>query len=128
MPEIVPATTELMKRLTDKPMPRTVRALAVVENEEVIGMAGFYPQDGHLVMFGHMNEKAREEMNRSTFTMRKVQLVKFARQLMGMAAEKKLPVYAEADEEIPGSEALLKFLGFHPVFGRIWEWDMKGAS
>lgn len=122
MPEIVPATAELMKRLTDKPMPRTVRALAVVENDEVLGMAGFYPQDGHLVLFGHMNEKAREEMNRAVFTTRKVQLVKFARQLMGMAAEKRLPVYAEADADIPGSEALLAFLGFKPVFERIWEW------
>lgn len=123
MPEIVPATAELVRQVTDKPMPRTLRALAVVEDEKVLGVTGFYPENGHLVWVGHMTDEARAEMNRDKFTYYKLALVQCAKQIMAMAAERRLPVYAHADPDIQGSDTLLKHLGFTHAFGGIYNWS-----
>jgi hypothetical protein len=117
MAEIVPATAEMFKQLSDEPAPKTVRAIAAVEGERVLGIGGFYVENGRLVMFAEICRAARSEMRRHKRT-----LIRAARTLMGMAAAQKLPVYAEADAEIPGSDVLLQHLGFEEQFKGVYQW------
>jgi len=117
MPDIVPATAEMIDELHRAPLPRTSRVLAVIEDDEVLGVTGYYPQQGKLVLFAGVSDKARMEMNRHKRT-----LIKCARQIMDMASEHGMPILAYADPEITGSEVLLLHLGFHPIGQGVWEW------
>lgn len=114
MPEIVPATPGLVRMLTDKPLPRTVRAIAAVDGDQVLGITGFYAEDGRLVMFAGISDRARAEAGY------KRTVIRCARKIMGMAAERRMPIYAEADADVPGSEILLDHLGFTPLHGRYY--------
>ena len=47
---------------------------------------------------------------------------------MRQIKDKKLPVYAEADPEIAGSDVLLKHLGFEHLDGDIYQWPVYKNS
>ena len=116
MPEIVPATPELLERFYGAKPPRTQRAIAVVEDGEVLAIGGIYTIEANLVMFSEM----RPEVRTSSWYRRT--LVRAVRQIMGFASTRNIPVLALADPEIEGSEALLKHFGFEPLTQGIWGW------
>lgn len=111
MTEIVSATAEMIQAL-HRELPRTVRAIAAVENGEVLGVTGFYPQEGHLVIFADIAPKARAEICRHKRT-----LIKCAWKVLGMAMRRRMPIVATADPEIEGADRLLEHLGFAPHNG-----------
>lgn len=115
MAEIVNATPAHIQRLYAKPLPRTARVIAAVEGETVLGITGFYPQDGRIVLFAGIADEARSQMKRHKRT-----LIACARKIMGMVAERKTPVFACADPKIAGSDVLLKHLGFEHDRDDIW--------
>lgn len=111
MIEIVPATTQMIGTL-NRGLPKTVRAVAAVQDGEVLGVAGFFPHEGHLIMFADIAPVARAEICRHKRT-----LVRCARRVMGMAIERGMPIIASADPDIEGSDRLLLHLGFAPENG-----------
>lgn len=114
MPEIVPATAEMIARFEGHT--KTVRAIAAVDGDRVLGVTGFYPQNGHYVLFAGIAEDARREMNRHKRT-----LIACARKVMAMT--RGMPLLAHADPDIEGSDVLLKHLGFTPTNDKdIWQW------
>jgi hypothetical protein len=115
MAEIVPATQQMLGQFD--PMPRTVRAIAAVEGERVLGVTGFYPEGGKLVLMASIADDARSEIDRHKRT-----LVRAARKVMQMAQSLRMPIYAYADPEISGSESLLEHLGFTHTTNRIYTW------
>lgn len=115
MPEIVPATSEMIQTL-NRDLPRTVRAIAAVEDGKVLGVAGFYPQEGHLVMFADIAAEARAQINRHKRT-----LIRCSWKVMGMAMQRRMPIVASADPEIEGADRLLLHLGFEPHNGS-YQW------
>ena len=115
MPEIRPATAEMIKAL-NRDVPRTVRAIAAVEDGKVLGITGFYPQEGHLVMFADIAAEARAEISRHKRT-----LVRCAWKVMGMAMQRRMPIVANADPDIEGADRLLLHLGFEPRNGS-YQW------
>ena len=115
----------MIRALHPEAVRQTVRALAVVENDEVLGVAGFYPQDGRLVLFGTMTDAARKEMNKDKFTRYKLALVLCAKKIMGMATEKRMPIVAMADPKFDGSDRLLEYLGFTQSYGRVYQWQIQ---
>ena len=117
MCEIVDASEAMIRAFSPQPMPRTVRAFAAVEGERVLGVTGFYPQNGTLVLFAGIAQDARAEMQRHRRT-----LIRCARQLMDMVADLGMPACAYADPEIQGSDVLLKHLGFVHSGKGVYKW------
>ena len=116
MTEIMPATAEMIRAL-HKELPRTVRAIAAVEDGRVLGIAGLYPQDGYLVLFGAVAPETRAEMCRHKRT-----LLRIVWEVLGMALRRRTPVVAMADPDIEGSERLLLHLGFMPQNDGSYKW------
>lgn len=117
MPEIVPATEAMVRAVTTEQMPYSVRAIAAVDGDRVLGVAGFYPKNGRLVLIASIAKDARAEISRHKRT-----LVRCARRVMGMVAALEMPVYAEADPHIDGSASLLVHLGFTHTGQGIYTW------
>jgi hypothetical protein len=117
MAEIVPATMEMIRAVTDDPLPRTVRAIAAVEGERVLGVTGFYAENGGLVIFSGFADQTRAEIDRHKRT-----LILCARKIMSMAREKGMPIYAICDSSIPKAAVLLRHLGFSHVYRETYQW------
>lgn len=115
MIEIVPATADLLMRFYGKlPVP-TVRALAAMEGDEVLGVTGFYPDCGRMVLFAKIGEKVdRRRHARRIFST--------ARRVLEQARSFGMPVEAVADPEIEGSERLIVHLGAKRVHREIYRW------
>lgn len=113
MAELVPATAELLAKFES--MPRTVRAIAAVEGDRVLGVTGFYPEAGRLVLMASIADDARAELHRHKRT-----LVRAARKVLEMTRALHMPIHAYADPDISGSESLLEHLGFSDVGNRIY--------
>lgn len=111
--ELVPATADLMQRFYGHPEKRTVRALAMVRGDEVLGIGGYYVQDSCVVVFSDISEEGMKY--------RKL-IVRGAYEVLRAAAERKLPAHVKADPRIPGAERFLAQLGFEPSDQGVWEW------
>lgn len=100
--------------LSGKGPARTSRAVTVLADDgEVMGIGGVYPDSTRWVMFSFITDRLRADKRAL------IQAIRTLKDLMGQLPD--MPIIAEADPEICGSETLLKHLGFYNVFGRIWE-------
>ena len=111
---IRPATREDLKAVDGEAPAKTTRALAAVEGEEVIAIWGIYPQNSRYVLFSSLSPKFKACKRNFIVGIESV------RQLL--ASRPWMPVIAEADPDIPGSDVLLKHMGFDHVFGRVYQW------
>lgn len=111
---IVPATRELLAKTRVGTPNMTMRALvAIDEDGKPVAVAGMYADRHRLVLFSELSDQMRQN---------KRALIKGIRQLMAIAEQKKAPVHALADPEIPGSAALLKHMGFKHLTGDLYGW------
>lgn len=100
--------------LSGKGPSRTSRAVTVLADDgEVMGIGGVYPDSTRWVMFSFITDRLRADKRAL------IQTIRTLKDLMGQLPD--MPIIAEADPEICGSETLLKHLGFQNVFGRIWQ-------
>ena len=113
--QIVPATAAMIRSLHAE-LPKTVRAVAAVEGDRVLGVAGIYPQEGYLILFGAIAPDTRAELHRH-----KRALLRCVWKVLGFAMQRRMPVFAVADEDIEGSDRFLRHLGFIPREGG-YEW------
>lgn len=111
--EIVPATSEMIERLTGEAPAITVRAAAAVRGEEVIGVGGVYANESGWVMFSTLTDELRKD---------KRALVKLVRAVQRYIARCPMGVVATADPAIKGSDVLLEHMGFQRVQGDIYLW------
>lgn len=118
MTEIVPATEEMIRSVTNEPWTRTVRAVAAVDGDRVLGVAGIYPENGHLIMFSGIAPEARAEIHKHKKT-----LVRCARRVFEMAITRRMPIAALADDKYEGSESMLRHFGFIHVGKGIYKWQ-----
>lgn len=117
MTEIVPATAEMFRQIDGKPPARSARAFAVVDGDKVMWIAGFYPDTERMVLFAGVNPEVRPELKRH-----RRELIRCARRVMGMVAEKGMPVHSYADPSIEGSEVLLHHFGFTHKKDGVYVW------
>ena len=111
--KLVPATAELWQRFFGRAEKRTVRALAMVRGEEVLGIGGYYVQDQCVVMFSDISEEGMKYRRL---------IVRGAYELLRTAAQRKLPAHVVPDPRILGAERFLAQLGFRPSDQGVWEW------
>ena len=116
--QIVPATMEMIRSL-HADLPKTVRAIAAVEGERVLGVAALYPQEGCLVLCGVVAPETRAEMKRHRRT-----LLRCVWTALAIAVRRGMPVVAMADQDIEGSDRLLLHLGFMPKNGN-YQWESR---
>lgn len=117
MAEIRAATPEDILLVAKELMPRTGRAYAVTVNDEPLAVAGYYYDQGRVVLFSSIDRRARQ---RSSWYAKDVMRV--ARRVLAEAMALGMPLYAGADPDTPGSAALLEHLGFHPTEKGIYQW------
>jgi hypothetical protein len=111
--QIVPATTELLKRFYGVPPVRSQRAVVAMRGDDVVGVAGVFLAEAGQVMFSDLTDEVRKSKRTIIRGIREVQKL----------AKPSMPVYAEADEEIEGSEKLLEHMGFVHYRDRIYRWQ-----
>lgn len=110
--EIVPATEAMLERFSQPA--KTVRAIAAVRGEEVLGVAGIYPSHAGWVMFAEFKDDIRAD---------KRVMVRGIRALAAMVKRRNMAVAALADPEIQGSSTLLEHMGFQPAYGDVFVWQ-----
>jgi hypothetical protein len=108
MIEIVPATKEHINALYDEPPGLTVRAIAAVDGEKVLGVAGTYYGNGQKVAFANLTEELRKKPRA---------LVAGARIMAKMMGKGTI---ARCDANIDKADSFLRHLGFKPLDGDIW--------
>ena len=106
MSEIVPATRAMLEYVGGQPVFKSMRAIAVVEGERVLGVAGIYHDRDRTVMFANTVEPMKDH---------KRILVHAYRKVMAWAEERGLAIHAQANPTIEGACVLLEHLGFQHV-------------
>lgn len=118
MSEIVPATQAMLEQASGRPVRHTTRALAVVEGDRLLGVAGVYADRGRMVMFANTLAPMRAH---------KRAVIRVYRTLFKWARERGWMVHAQACPTIEGSDILLEHLGFRhvPQVG-LYVWNPHG--
>lgn len=107
---IVPATTHHIMTLYGEPLGRTVRALAVVDGERVLGIGGIYEDNSQTVVFSKITDDLRRQ---------KRVLILASRQVIGWFRRE---VFALCDTSIPQARGFLEHMGFEQVHGEVYRW------
>ena len=103
--KIVPATAALAEEYYGKPMPVSMRAYFLLDDDsKPIGLSGFLRVTKQVkVIFSEGKEEAYRD---------KKLVMKFAKMMMDIADENGWTLIAQVDENIPTAPRFLKHLGF----------------
>lgn len=121
MLERVPATREHFERFRGDLPGRTVKAFAVVDGEDVLALAGYYPDQGRVVVFAGIRPEARARPGYARA------VLEHAKAFMGEVTALGLPVHAVPEQGIEGSGRLLAHLGFKPEYKDTWALERQEA-
>lgn len=110
--DIVTATPELLTRFYGHPPKRTMRAVAAVRGERVIGIAGIYPDGHRQVMFSELTDEIRADRRA---------IVRGIRAVTELARARGTAVHARA-AEVDGAERMLEHIGFVKVHPEVFVW------
>lgn len=117
--EIVPVTAEHVAQIWGEMAPVTFRGLSVVDGARVLGITGIYADEARHVLVAKIAPEGREMLERGRHV--KTLLIA-ARRMLAIAGERDMPVHAVPEPDIPGSENLLRHLGFTPFYKDTWSW------
>lgn len=110
---IRPATAEDLQAVDGMAPARTCRALVAEESGRTLAIFGIYPMNTRYVMFSHATDEFRRNKRRVVMGIRAMQSL--------IASRPAMPLLAYADPEIPGSDVLLKHMGFEPFNERVYQ-------
>jgi len=105
-------TKEILTKFYGEAPKETFKSLVVMDGERPLGVAGIHLNNGKAITFTDISKELREH---KSF---KRMIVKVYRRWMEILPN--IPVYAEADPSIKGSEKLLEHAGFQHYRGDIW--------
>ncbi len=105
MIDIVPATTEIVKKFYGETPPKTVHAIAAVRDGEILGIAGIFSIGMAWMMFSDMKPEILAD---------KRAMVRALRVIRKLVADKRLPVYANPDPNAKGADILIEHAGVEP--------------
>lgn len=107
--KIIPATEEMIIDACGSS--KTVRALAVINNDKVVGIGGIYYERDSQVVFSKISEELKNHPR---------WILKTWSTLVKMIDEKNIPTFAVCDFSIPKAVNMLLHLGFEPYSGKVW--------
>lgn len=119
MVELVPATREILESHYGDSLGRTAYAIAAVDGDRVLGVAGFYVAPVSVVVFSEISDELRR--------MPKV-ILKGSRMILEMVRKKGLVAYAKCDKRIEAAQRFLEHLGFTRFNGEIFVWQPRSRS
>jgi hypothetical protein len=93
----------------DVELQRTVRGFAVLDGDEVKGVAGLMYLHSSIVAFAEMGEDGQKHP---------LTIMRVARAMKALMRGIVAPIFAVADEQYPNSAGFLKHCGFEQVVGR----------
>ena len=111
--KLVPVTPEILKRFYGEAPQQTVRAIAGVRGEEVLGIAGYFVDRARVVVFSDIPEENRKY---------RVSIMKGAGILLKMVSKTGMPVHAIPDANIKDADRFLKHLGFKELYKGVFAW------
>ena len=116
--EIKPATREMIEQVSGHTLKRNAKALALLEGDTLLGVAGLYLDPESTVLFANMVDPMKDH---------KRMVIKAYRILLNWCRNRGLPVLATACPTIEGSQTLLEHLGFR-VFRapNLYIWNGHG--
>ena len=100
--EIVPITAELIREFYGEGQSPTIRGIAALQNNHVIGIAGIFRMEFGWMLFSDMKPEFLED---------KRAIVRSVRALRKLIETVRLPVYAKADENAEGADTLIEHVG-----------------
>lgn len=100
-PEIIPVTEEIVKRFYGNIPPKTLRAVAAVRDEEILGIAGIFSIGMGWMLFADFGDEIRSD---------KRTMVKAVNAIRKLIANIQMPVYAKP-ADIEGAETLIEHIG-----------------
>lgn len=109
---VVNGTKELLTTFYGEAPKETFKSLVVMDGDKPVGVAGLHLNNGKAIVFTDISDELREH---KSF---KRMVIKVYRKWMSILPN--MPVYAQADPEIEGSEKLLIHAGFEHYRGDIW--------
>lgn len=109
--EIVPAQASMLERFDADLAGKSVRMLAAVRGDEVLGVAGIYRAEAGYIVFAKLSAELIRDRRA---------IVRGARALFDLARRCRAPLYAVRDPGIPSSDGFLRHLGFVPGQGDLW--------
>jgi hypothetical protein len=107
MISVIPASPEIMRELFNGMDAVTVKAVALLDDGEVIAVGGSYRSNGGHVLFMKATDAARKKP---------IALYKAAKEF----ASRHKVIYAYCDTEINGSDRFLEHLGMKKIKGDVW--------
>lgn len=110
------ATPELLEQFYGAPPARSIRAVVAVKDDQVIGVAGVYPdpRHGRQIMFSDLTDTLRAE---------KRAIVKGYRMVLERLVRPGIPVQTLVDNDIKGADVLLQHIGFRHIARGIYQWQ-----
>ena len=115
MIKIEPATNEMITSFYGEPPSRTQKALAVIEDGEIVSIVGVYRSNGYTVLFSDSKPEVTQNMKKYAKTA--VKCFKLLTPFMGKAKE----VRSFAEPTIAKSDSFLAHFGFTNIRGHIWQ-------
>jgi len=112
--ELVPATPALVKKYYGSLSEKSVRAIAVVDGDKVLGIGGVYLDDARQVVFAEITDELRSRPRLLLLAWRK---------LRAIIEKRKLPTHSLADEKVEASGRFLSHLGFSHIERGVYEWQ-----
>lgn len=115
----VPVTAAHIEALGGARPTMTIWGLTVVDGERPLGVAAIYPGPASLMLIARIGDEGR---TRLAGVAGKRALLAAAREMLTTAERRRMPIYAVADPDIPGSDRLLTHLGFKPYHKETYKW------
>ena len=100
--EIVPINSEILRRFYGKDQTPTIRGIAALQDNNIIGVAGIFRMEFGWMLFSDMTPE---------FLKDKRAIVMSIRALRKLIDSVRLPVYAKADENAEGADTLIEHVG-----------------
>lgn len=109
---VINGTKKLLTEFYGEPPKETFKSLIVMDGDRPVGVAGLEVNTNKVIAFTDISKELREH---KSF---KRMIVKVYRRWLEILPN--IPVYAQADPKIEGSEKLLEHAGFQHYRGDIW--------
>lgn len=114
MIKVVPATYDMVRSFYGHGLAHSMRALAAVRGEEVLGVVGVYPEHGRQVIFMDVKDELRSHP---------MAFARGSKVVMRWLRESRMPTHAMCDETIEAAERFLERLGFRRIHKQLFEWQ-----